>query len=457
MTDGKALQSGEVRREVLRLALPVTASNLLHRMVTAVDIFLVGGLGAPAVAAVGLGQLLVFISMTVVWGLSTGTMVAVAQRWGAGRQGEAGRIAIHGLLATAALTVPLAGAGMEWAEDAARLMGATPAVQSLVDAYCRWVFLVFPATAVVHVLTSTMHGAGDTRTPMWTYLILNLVHVTVAVPLIYGFLHLPALGVEGAAIAVASTEVLGVLLLWWQGSRRGYVVVGGWDMACLRPVLQIGWPVAVDRLMWQAGQVLYAKILLLYGTAAFATHQLGVNIESLSFLPGLALGVAAATVVGQSMGGGNLVRARLGMVEANRIGVLFMGGMGLLFFLFPGPLLQIFTSDGEVVRLGEIFLRIAAVSQIPLAVTLALQGALRGAGDTAYILGVTVLGIWGVRIPLAAAAAWWEFGVAYVWWAFLLDWVARMLLLQRRCRSVHWERKGPEITALGVAPVPGNG
>ena len=457
MTDGKALQSGEVRREVLRLALPVTASNLLHRMVTAVDIFLVGGLGAPAVAAVGLGQLLVFISMTVVWGLSTGTMVAVAQRWGAGRQGEAGRIAIHGLVATLILTVPLAGAGMAWAEDAARLMGATPAVQSLVDAYCRWVFLVFPATAVVHVLTSTMHGAGDTRTPMWTYLILNLVHVTVAVPLIYGFLHLPALGVEGAAIAVASTEVLGVLLLWWQGSRRGYVVVGGWDMACLRPVLQIGWPVAVDRLMWQAGQVLYAKILLLYGTAAFATHQLGVNIESLSFLPGLALGVAAATVVGQSMGGGNLVRARLGMVEANRIGVLFMGGMGLLFFLFPGPLLQIFTSDGEVVRLGEIFLRIAAVSQIPLAVTLALQGALRGAGDTAYILGVTVLGIWGVRIPLAAAAAWWEFGVAYVWWAFLLDWVARMLLLQRRCRSVHWERKGPEITALGVAPVPGNG
>jgi putative MATE family efflux protein len=292
---------------------------------------------------------------------------------------------------------------------------------------------------------------------MWTYLILNLVHVTVAVPLIYGFLQLPALGVEGAAIAVASTEVLGVLLLWWQGSRRGYVVVGGWDMACLRPVLQIGWPVAVDRLMWQAGQVLYAKILFLYGTAAFATHQLGVNIESLSFLPGLALGVAAATVVGQSMGGGNLVRARLGMVEANRIGVLFMGGMGLLFFLFPGPLLQIFTSDGEVVRLGETFLRIAAVSQIPLAVTLALQGALRGAGDTAYILGVTVLGIWGVRIPLAAAAAWWEFGVAYVWWAFLLDWVARMVLLQRRCRSVHWERKGPEITALGVAPVPGDG
>jgi len=67
VTHGKELDRREVRREVLRLALPVTVSNLLHRMVTAIDIFLVGGLGAPAVAAVGLGQLLVFISMTVVW------------------------------------------------------------------------------------------------------------------------------------------------------------------------------------------------------------------------------------------------------------------------------------------------------------------------------------------------------------------------------------------------------
>jgi putative MATE family efflux protein len=212
----------------------------------------------------------------------------------------------------------------------------------------------------------------------------------------------------------------------------------------------------MDRMMWQAGQVVYAKILLLYGTAAFATHQLGVDVEALSFMPGLAIGVAAATVVGQSVGRGDVDRARLGMLEANRLGILFMGGMGVIFFLFPGPLLRLFTSDSQVIQLGEVFLRIAALSQIPLAVTLVLQGALRGAGDTPYILGVTILGIWGVRIPLAAAAAWWGLGVAYVWWAFLMDWVVRMVLLQRRCRSSRWERKGVEIAPVALDPVAGD-
>ncbi|MFQ5882980.1 MAG: MATE family efflux transporter [Candidatus Methylomirabilales bacterium] len=455
LTQLKGPSRRQMRREVIRLALPVTVSNLLHRMVTAVDIFLVGGLGAPAVAAVGLGQLLVFIGMTVVWGVSTGTMVAVAQRWGAARRAEAGRIAVHGLLSTLVGALPLALTGIYLAREAASFLGATTAVQVLVEDYCLWVFLAFPATALVHVLTSTMHGAGDTRTPMWVILVMNLLHVSLAVVLIYGYGGLPALGVRGAAIAVASAEVLGVLLLWWQGWVRGYLAKGSWDTAFFRPIVQVGLPVAIDRMMWQAGQVVYSKILLLYGTAAFATHQLGVNIESLSFMPGLAIGVAAATVVGQSVGAGDFLRARLGMGEANRLGILFMGGMGVIFFLFPEALVHLFTADREVIRLGGIFLRIAAVSQIPLAVTLVLQGALRGAGDTRYILKVTILGIWGVRIPLAAAAAWWGLGVAYVWWAFLLDWVARMVLLQWRCRSARWKRKHEEIGLVGLGPVEG--
>ena len=444
------LDRAGIRREVLRLALPVTVSNLLQRMVTAVGIFLVGGLGAPAVAAVGLGQLLVFVTMTVVWAVSTGTMVSVAQRWGADRRAEAGRIAVHGLLATLGLTIPLAGVGILLAPHAAGLLGASEAVQVLVGEYCRWVFLAFPATALVHVLASAMYGTGDTRTPMLIFLVLNVIHVSLAVPLIYGHLGLPALEVQGAAIAVACAEVTGVLFFLWQGWSRGYLVGGRWDAACLRPIVRVGWPVAVDRMMWQAGQAVYAKILFVYGTAAFATHQLGVNIESLSFLPGLAIGVAAATVVGQSVGAGDILRARQSMAEANRLGVLFMGGMGVLFFLFPEPLMRLFTADHEVIRLGVIFLRIAAVSQIPLAVTLILQGALRGAGDTPYILRVTVIGIWGVRIPLAAATAWFGLSVAFVWWAFLLDWIARMLLLQRRCRSSRWEGTGVEMASVAA-------
>lgn len=456
MTQLKEVDTAEIRREVLRLALPVAVSNLLHRMSTAIDIFLVGGLGAPAVAAVGLGQLLVFIGMTVVWGISTGTMVAVAQRLGGGWRTEAGRIAVHGLLATLVLTTPLAVIGIFLGPEAASVLGATEGVKILVAEYCLWVFLAFPATALVHVLTSTMHGAGDTRTPMRIFIVLNLFHVGLAFPLIYGYLGLPSLGVQGAAIAVASSEALGLVLLWWQGWARGYLARGRWEAAGIRPIVTVGLPVAIDRMIWQAGQAVYSKILLLYGTAAFATYQLGVSIEALSFMPGLALGVAAATVVGQSVGARDFLRARLGMAAANRLGILFMGGMGIIFFLFPEPLLGLFTTDQEVIRLGVVFLRIAGVSQIPLAMVLVLQGALRGAGDTRFILRVTTLGIWGVRLPVSAAAAWWGLSVAYVWWAFLLDWVVRMIVLQWRFRSPRWERRSEEIGLVPLDPIGGD-
>ncbi len=456
MTQEKVLAETEIRREVLRLALPVAVANLLHRMVTAVDVFLVGGLGAPALAAVGLGQLLIFISLTIVWGISTGTMVTVAQHWGAARRVDAGRIAVHGLLATLVFTIPLALIGIIFAADAARFLGASAAVQILVTEYCQWVFLAFPVTGFAYVLIATMQAAGDTRTPMWIVLILNLVHIGLAVPLIYGYLGLPSLGVQGAAIAVACAEIVGVGLLWWQGWAKGYLAKGRWDTTCMRPIVRVGWPVAIDRMVWQAGQVVYSKILLIYGTAAFATHHLGVNIESLSFMPGLALGVGAATFVGQSVGAGDFLRARMGMAETNRLGMMFMGAMGVLFFLCAEPLIRLFTTDPALIRLGGIFLRIAAVSQIPLAVTLVLQGALRGAGDTPYILRVTTLGIWGVRVPVAAAAAWMGLSVAYVWWAFLLDWLVRMVVLQRRCRSTQWERKHAEIVPIAPSPIDGD-
>src|SRR5512137_841342 len=82
-----------IRRDVFRLSLPVLLSSLFQRLVSIVDIFLTGGLGAAAIAATGLGQLLMFVTMTVFWGLSTGTTVVIAHLWGAGRREDAGRAA----------------------------------------------------------------------------------------------------------------------------------------------------------------------------------------------------------------------------------------------------------------------------------------------------------------------------------------------------------------------------
>jgi putative MATE family efflux protein len=202
---------------------------------------------------------------------------------------------------------------------------------------------------------------------------------------------------------------------------------------------RIGAPVSGERVLQQAGVMFYTKIVILYGTVSYAAHQVGLSIESFSFLPGYGFAIAAATMVGQSIGAGKYVRAKLENWEANRLAAAGMAAMGAVFFLFPYVLMRAFTQDEAVVELGTQFLRIVAVLQIPLALTMVLAGSLRGAGDTRFILWATTVGMWGVRVPLAfILGIWLKLGVVYVWMAMIADWSVRMALLLWRYQSERW-------------------
>ena len=199
--------------------------------------------------------------------------------------------------------------------------------------------------------------------------------------------------------------------------------------------------VSGERIVQQAGIFIYTKLVLLYGTVAYAAHQVGLSIESFSFLPGYGLAIAAATMVGQSIGAGKYTRAKLENWEANRLAIVIMAAMGLLFFFLPDPLLRAFTTDEAVIELGTMFLRIVALLQIPLALTMVLAGSLRGAGDTRFIMGTTMIGMWGVRVPLALVAALWlRQSISLIWAAMIVDWSVRMGLLLWRYRSERWRQ-----------------
>jgi Na+-driven multidrug efflux pump len=146
-------------------------------------------------------------------------------------------------------------------------------------------------------------------------------------------------------------------------------------------------------------------------------------------------------MVGQSIGAGKYTRAKLENWEANRIAIVIMACMGLVFFFFPYALLRAFTTDDAVIELGTTFLKIVALLQVPLALTMVLAGSLRGAGDTRFIMGATMIGMWGVRVPLALIAAlWMRQSVFYIWAAMIADWTVRMGLLLWRYQSERWRQ-----------------
>lgn len=415
-----------IRCNVFRLSLPVLLSSLFQRLVAIVDIFLTGGLGASAIAATGLGQLQIFVIMTIFWGLSTGTTVVIAHLTGAGRHEEARRAAGTALLFCLALTAVVSLAGAYGGGELARLMGAAPEVQLLANEYIRLVFLWLIWTTGVNILSAIMHGVGNTRTPMEGIILVNILHILLAWPLIYGKFGLPALGVQGAAIAINLSEFIGCSYLLWQAVRKKYLLIGLPDLVQFKKIWQVGWPVALERVAQQSGQLFYSSVIISYGTTAYAAHQIGVSIESLSFMPGAGMGIAAATLMGQSLGAKKYQRAHLSHVEALRLALVVMGIMAVLFLAFPQYLMMIFTRDPEVIRQGTVFLRIVAFAQIPLAISFVYAGSLRGAGDTFYVFIATLVTMWGVRVLLA-----WIVGPVLhmslyaVWGVFLVDWYAR--------------------------------
>jgi putative MATE family efflux protein len=428
----------QIRRSVMALALPVTVSSLLQRSEGIVAVFLVGGLGAIPIAAVGLGQLLAFIATTLVSGLSVGTNVIVAQFWGARRHRDAGQAARHFLGLSLVVSFFLMGAGLLLNRSVMQLLGAAPDVIALSLPYSTLIFLVIPFTVLLQVLSSILQGTGDTKTPMYAMIVVNLLHVLVAYPLIYGRWGLPQLGVQGAAIAVGTAEAAGVCFLVTRCfpllQRSPHI---RFDL--YRTMWHVGAPVSGERIVQQAGILAYTKIVLLYGTVAYAAHQVGLSIESLSFLPGYGFAIAAATMVGQSIGAGKYTRAKLENWEANRMAIVIMSVMGIVFFFFPYALLRAFTSDQSVIELGTLFLKIVALLQIPLALTMVLAGSLRGAGDTHFIMVATTIGMWVVRVPIAViAGVWLHLEVFYVWLAMIADWTLRMALMLWRYRSERW-------------------
>jgi putative MATE family efflux protein len=415
-----------IRRNVLYLSLPVLLSSLFQRLVSIVDVFLTGGLGASAIAATGLGQLLMVTTMTLFWGLSTGVTVAISHLWGAGRKEDAARTGYVACLVGLVMTVICSLAGSHWGGDIARLMGAEANVQELAAEYIRLVFLWMIWTTGLNLLSAIMHGTGDTRTPMEAIILVNILHVLIAWPLIYGKLGMPALGVKGAAIAINSSEFVGFAYLLIQALRKKYIVFSSPDFGLFDKIWKVGWPVALERVAQQSGQLFYSSFIIAYGTTAYAAHQIGLSIESLSFMPGAGMGIAAATLMGQSLGGRKIRRARISHNEALRLAVVLMTVMALIFFFFPHLLIGLFSSDPDVIEKGSMFLKLVAFAQVPLAISFVYAGSLRGTGDTFYVFIVTLLAMWGIRVAISwVASSWLHLSLYAVWGVFLIDWYFR--------------------------------
>lgn len=435
-------------REIGSLAWPFMLNMALVNLVGLIDIVMVGRLGSDAVAAVGYAAQFFFLVQSVMLAVGASCVALVARAVGAGDASGARASMAAALAVSTATALGLVGAILAAPHALLELLGAPPPIRDATVPYMRLLLGSSLLLAGAVILESGLRADRDTRTPMWIALVVMLAKVALNLLLIFGALGFPRLELVGAGVATAVSQLVGLALFLGVVRRAGRdspLALGWADLAAagprLRQVIAIALPGVGERLAMNLALLAYFRILSDYGPLAIAAYTVGIRVLSFSWIPGTGFGVAAATLVGQSLGAGDGAAAtRAGWRAAGlALGVAVV--LGVSCGLARGPLARLLTHEAPLVAELVPFLLCLAVAQPFLQVHFALGGALRGAGDTLTPFVAATVSNWALRVPLALLAAQvLRLDVVWVWYTLVVDHLARAAWMGRAFRRGRWRR-----------------
>jgi putative MATE family efflux protein len=431
---------GDLRRTILRIALPAVAASLLMTLFASVDAYWVGRkLGASALAAVSTSLFYIWMAVALGEMVGVGLTAVAARRHGEGKREEATKVAGDAIVFSLILGLLVAVLGLAMLPRLFVMLGTNADVSALGQRYLGTYLVGLPLIYGFFAVDATFRAAGDTRTPL--ILLIASVGVTLVLDpvLILGLGGMPELGIVGAAIATLATRGVVFVFGCAIALRRGLLRIGRVSSDSIAAVCRVGLPTAVTGIVFSIIYIGIARIATPFGTPALAALGIGHRVESWLFMIGVGFGAATAAIVGQNLGAGLPDRAeRAGWIAAGYCSIL--GGVSFASqVIAPDWLASIFSTDPDVIREAASYLRVAAVSQLAISLEMVLDGALGGAGDTVPpMLASTALSV--LRIPLAAYAAT-RWGTVGIWWVISLTACGRALSLVLLWRSRRWLRK----------------
>ena len=431
---------------VLSLAWPVVLQEAAWTILGMIIMYFIGHLGAEAITAVGLSEQISFLPITAFSGIAIGATAIVARHIAAGDPEQANRTLRQAMILT--LVFGIAFGLIMWflAEELLWLFRASPEVIELGRDYIR---VNAPGAIFFFTLIcgeSILRGAGDTKTPMIVIIIMEMVGTGLAYLLINGFWIVPAMGVLGAGIARAISSFVGaVLILAILIKGRGVLKYDlrsalAYDWGLIKRIMRVGLPAMANALQMRGAMSIYTIIISSLGTTVYAAHALAMRVEEFAFMPSFGFGVAATALVGQALGAKKPDLAEKSGYLIQRYCIIIMVTLGIITFALSRQLIGIFISDPEVIEIGSMGLKIWAFAMPGMATNNSLSGGLRGAGDTRWVLLLTTIGIWTVRVGGGAILVFLlNFGAPGAWIGAVLDHNVRAVLIWWRFSRGKWK------------------
>ena len=406
MTKNK--ENAIIRKKILSMILPITIENLLQMMAGFVSMAMIGRISTIAIGSLGLSTRITQIVWALFKGIATGASVFVAQAYGAGNRDKMRKVTMQTIISSLILVTLLQQLLFWKAGFFLKIFNPRPELLENATVHLRTISWGLPFLTIILIVAGVLQGTGNAKTPMKIAFIMNILNIGFSYTLIFGNFGFKPMGLKGAAISTVLSQVIAALLGLWVLFSQDGILSYGTEGNSLRldknevvSIYKVGLPTAFESIFWQIAAIIITKAILSYGEVAFAAYQVGLQAESISYMPAAGFGVAATTFVGQMLGSGQREMAKeylKQLVVGTVLITIFTAGI-LIFF--PGQVMRVLTDEAEVIKIGIGYLFVMGFAQLPLNIAGVINGALRGAGYTKVPMIVAGIGLWGIRVPFA--------------------------------------------------------
>lgn len=409
---------------ILSLAIPVVVAMLSQTALNLVDTAMVGFLPSGVLQRSSVatnGQAALAISLPLLWSaggflsaIAVGTQAITARRFGETRFLDSGATLTNSLVVSASSGAVVSVLAYLSTPYIFPFFNDNPHVLELGIPYCQWRMVgVFSMVTTVS-FKSFFDGLGKTKIHMYAALVMNFTNILLNYCLIFGKLGLPRMEVEGAGLASAISSYIGLgLMIAWSFrlsflKKYKYYRMRNVNRRVIWEIVKLSVPSGLATVFVMSGFLLFLKIVshmdMLEGTTdtiyTTATKRI-MDIVSVCFMSSLAYGTATATLVGQSMGGGNMKLAEQYGWTSAKLGAYAMAVLGAAIFIWPEFFLKVFGPDPRIIKAAVPPLRLTALSLPLITSAFVFTQALFGAGNTRFVMMVEGALHFGCLVPLA--------------------------------------------------------
>ncbi|WP_438350722.1 MATE family efflux transporter [Paenibacillus sp. FA6] len=442
------LTQGPIMPTLMKLTLPIIATNFISTTYGLVDMLWVGRLGSGPVAAIGTASFFINLAIALSTMITIGTGIKVSHCMGSGQKDKARTYIKNGFMMSILLGLLYMGfvmltknqliAFFDLGSEEVELMAKQFLMISIIGA-------IFSITNTFFV--TILNAMGNSKQPFQIFSIGLIFNIVLDPFLIFGVGRFEGWGVAGAAIATLAANIL-VTSLFIIKTRNSELISRSsrWDSRQMKEVIRMGLPITIQRVTFTIISIIIAKIIIRFGADAIAVQKVGIQIESISYMTIGGLQGAIAAFFGQNYGAHRLDRIKQGYHHALVLTSIFGIIISLVFITFPQQLFSLFLSDVAIVELGTDYMRILGFSQMFMCMELMTVGAFNGMGKT-HIPPIFSITFTALRIPLALILSE-PFGLNGVWLAIALSSVFKGVILVFWFRGSLRRMIGPQVKHL---------